>query len=267
MSNGGGTVATKDEAISRSAPVYIGRRSDGAAGSGLIRSIRYFPTAYTGATLQALALYPQSVNKFVSFGDSMAAGAGASVNANRWPNLLSVSMNPDGYLDYRAAGGTTSSDMLVAFNADDKPEHRTWINLFWTGHNSANAAQTVSDTQACVAQLTGEKKYLVLLTIITDSEPLGGLGQAELIATRNGCLAAFPNRCVDIPAALAAANNGSAQDLSDVANGWTPTSLQLGGSAIHLNDQGQIVVHNAVAAKLNALGWSTYIPPPYVPIP
>lgn len=265
MSVGGGALATKAEAFTRSAPVYIGRRSDGAAGSGLIRSIRYFPTAYTGATLQALAFYQISVEKFIVYGDSMAAGDGASVSTTRWLEVLAKSSNPDRYRDFQAVGGTTSTQMLAQFNADPKTEHRTWINLFWTGHNDSSPTPVVSNIQACVAQLSGEKKFLVLQQVIPDTSSVGSAGYNEIVATRDACLAAFPGRCVDVPAFLAAANNGSSQDLADVANGYTPTSLQA-SSAIHLNDQGQIVVRNAVAAKLYALGWSTYVAPPYTPI-
>jgi lysophospholipase L1-like esterase len=58
---------------------------------------------------------------------------------------------------------------------------------------------------------------------------------------------------LDVIGPLQAANDGSADDLSDVANGWTPRSLRFDHG--HLNDAGYGVVAQLLHGAIVALRW------------
>ena len=144
--------------------------------------------------------------------------------------------------------GGTSSVLLPAVIA---------ISLGLVGHKLFDRRQCRNQTfnsagnvAAAVASL-GHGRYLVG-GIITGSID-GGSGLASFLATNAALSATYGPRYVDLLGALQAANDGSANDLSDIAAGWVPRSLR--SDPVHLNDAGYAVVAAQFKAKTLAMGW------------
>lgn len=128
---------------------------------------------------------------------------------------------------------------------------RSRINWLWLGRNGATSGYSVTgDIAAAVASLS-HNRYLVG-GIITGSID-GGSGLAAFLSTNATLAATYGVRYVDLLGALQAANDGSANDLSDIAAGWVPRSLR--SDSVHLNDAGYAVVATQFRVKTLAMGW------------
>lgn len=65
--------------------------------------------------------------------------------------------------------------------------------------------------------------------------------------------ARYGSRFVDLMGLLQAANDGSGNDLADIAAGYVPRSKR--SDAVHLNNAGYAVVAGAMYAATVAFGW------------
>ena len=118
----------------------------------------------------------------------------------------------------------------------------------WT----VSSASDLGGTNACHMPDTGASLHEVASTFSADAATMYAGGR-QVQNPSHSLAANYGGRFVDAYAALAAANNGSSQDLADVANGYTPASLRT--DPIHLNDAGYSVVAAAFKSRNDALGW------------
>lgn len=181
----------------------------------------------------------------ICWGDSMTAGN----LGDAWPLYLRAHAGI--YSENKGAGGETSTQIRTRFVAETG-RRREWINVFWMGTNDNPAVNTwgptLANIAACVADL--DERYLVLGVTVAD----GGLDPAyvdDLDATLAGL---YGDRFVDIRAYLQSYNDGSGNDLADIAAGLVPRSLR--SDTIHLNGRGNQLVAKCLDAKLAALGWA-----------
>ncbi|MER9706026.1 hypothetical protein NKJ10_17520 [Mesorhizobium sp. M0204] len=133
-------------------------------------------------------------------------------------------------------------------------------NIIWVGRNGITVPTENRDSvNAMVANLKNWKKRYLVLSVPPGSGDRNTSGANkiaydQIIALNAGYAADHGNFYVDLIAPLQAANNGSAQDLTDVANGIVPASLR--SDAIHFNNAGYTIAGNAIYAKMIALGWA-----------
>lgn len=199
--------------------------------------------------------YASQVGGLAVWGDSLAAGDGGSTAASRWMPTLAAALTPPRDLYRGGVGGTTSTQARNA--ALLATANRNYIQLIWTGHNDpTDTALVIRNINEIIAWMTvapSSRQYLVLSPVQNASNAVGSGGYLAILALRTALASAFGARYIDVNAALAAASSGNAQDISDVANGYTPTSLR--ADTIHLADAGQDVVKAALLTTFTSLGW------------
>ena len=184
------------------------------------------------------------------WGDSMTAGSGVGVTVGypiRLRELVARS------IDNKGAGGETSTQIKDRFVADTTNKDQ-WTNIFWMGTNDAYPADwpttILNNIATCVSGLKGAKRYLVLGVTKAES---GSPTPAALTALDASLLSIYGDKFVDVRAYLQSKNDGSANDLADIAAGLVPRSLR--SDTIHLNDKGYQHVADLLAATLKAKGW------------
>lgn len=183
----------------------------------------------------------------ICWGDSMTAGS----LSDAWPLYLRTVSGI--YTENQGGGGQTSTQIRTRFVAETSRK-REWINVLWMGTNDNPAVNTWTPTlaniAACVADLEGDQRYLVLgVTVGEGAVPPAYVD--DLDATLAGL---YADRFVDIRAYLQSYNDGSGNDLADIAAGLVPRSLR--SDTIHLNGRGNQLVAKCLDAKLAALGWA-----------
>ena len=148
-------------------------------------------------------------------------------------------------------GGSTLSQQLDRFLATPQFWDRTLIIM----DGGLDSDQTTA--LAKVAALRDTLTPLVKRWIYVQPSPqemwAGTPGRLTFDATVAALQAAFPNNYVECLTALKAANDGSANDLADVANDIVPRSLRI--DPIHENATGTGVRCGQIAAFINGKGW------------
>ncbi|MER8503875.1 hypothetical protein [Mesorhizobium sp. M1142] len=133
-------------------------------------------------------------------------------------------------------------------------------NIIWVGRNGITVpAENRASVIAMVAHLKNWKSRYLVLSVPPGSGDRNTSGANkiaydQIIALNAGYAADHGNFYVDLIGPLQAANDGSAQDLTDVANGIVPASLR--SDAIHFNNAGYTIADNTIYAKMVALGWA-----------
>lgn len=128
---------------------------------------------------------------------------------------------------------------------------RDRIAWLWMGRNGAAPGHdVVGDVAASVGAL-GHGRYLVGAILPSASDSPGALD--AIVATNAALATAHGDRFVDLFATLTAAQDGSGDDLADVAGGLVPRSLR--SDAVHLNDAGYALVAAAMRDATLAMGW------------
>lgn len=179
-------------------------------------------------------------------GDSEGAGDGVGGIATRWWYLLAQNLGRP--VINLAVGGTTSTnaDAVQAAN----PQYLTWMTIIWTGTNDTVLATYQSKITAMVNRLQGKQRFIIKPPMIpagaTPNDPVKLQMRAWLAAT-------YPNNYIDTAAMLATHGDGSANDLSDIANGYTPRSLTADGT--HMNAVGQALGEAQDRAFILSKGW------------
>lgn len=183
----------------------------------------------------------------VGWGDSLTYGTGASDTAHDYPSLAAATLGLA--VANKGIGGQTSTEIKDRCIADTVLRGRAaWI---WAGRNNIGSPTMIKADIATMAAWGISGRYLVgsILTASNDG------GNIAVIQTLNAELATlYGARYVDILGALQAANDGSANDLADVAAGYTPRSLRDGG-VVHLNDAGYAIVAATWISAHQAMGW------------
>lgn len=150
--------------------------------------------------------------------------------------------------DAGSATACPADSVFVPALADTFNETTSWL---WAGRNGAQSGYTVAGDIAAAAAMITTGRYLVgaILTSADDSA-----GNITALQALNASLAStYGSRFVDLMAILQAANDGSANDLADIAAGYTPRSLR--SDAVHLNDAGYAIVAAAWKNATVAMGW------------
>ncbi|MGZ5179070.1 MAG: SGNH/GDSL hydrolase family protein [Ramlibacter sp.] len=137
--------------------------------------------------------------------------------------------------------GQTSTQIADRETADTT--HKSWISIFWYGHNNGVKDDVKADIARSIAALDPGNKAFVVLSMI----PWAGRDQenADMMRVNAELAALYPDNYLDIHEYLVGLYNpNDPQDVQDHAADLTPSSLRF--DAIHLNDAGC----NAVCAKL-----------------
>jgi lysophospholipase L1-like esterase len=139
------------------------------------------------------------------------------------------------------AGGVTSIPSGTPFILETAVEFQEREQWLWAGSNDVASLSTVLDNIAAMVAYLGHTHYRILSV-------LPGFGTAAQAQAVNSALqAAYGSRFVNVFAALQAENDGSGDDLADVASGLVPRSLR--SDALHLNTAGYAIVSAAVLAS------------------
>ncbi|TIQ65449.1 MAG: hypothetical protein E5X41_14910 [Mesorhizobium sp.] len=160
--------------------------------------------------------------------------------------------------------GSTSFVQQVAHLAA-KPHLCSGIYCHWEGGINPEAnipGNVIAPINTIVGMLTPYfKRWLIgqpMPGILRLGDPGRQVGNpAHYDAQVAAIAAAFPNNYVSILPTLQAANNGSAQDLADVAGDAVPSSLMANPptDAIHLADAGNEIAAGVFVNKLTEKGW------------
>jgi hypothetical protein len=210
------------------------------------------------------------------FGDSLLATGSSDLPATLASVLLGV-----GY-QVTASGGKSTSYLDVNYWYSAAAPFRHLNAIFWPYRNDVGTLISIPTTAASVRDIfcrwlladLSHRRFRVIGTLpaaydgtdgIHPDERTGSPTALARVALNTELAGLFGYRFVDPNPVLAAANNGSTQDLSDVANGWTPTSLRQSGDVVHLTRYGSpdnagtasgyYVVANAVYQSILTYGW------------
>lgn len=192
----------------------------------------------------------KTVDKVVVYGDS---GTGGLVPALE-------SLLPGVQIINRGVGGYSIEQIADAYEGEG----------LWTGYklvvfdlsNDSLANNQANYSRIADAFSRSDGQFIFVQPCITGDAGTGVTGYylgTELRTTVDAARAwigtAYPDAWVEVQDALWDANDGSAGDLEDVANGITPRSLREPGDGLHLNAAGSGVVAAQVVAKMTADGW------------
>jgi lysophospholipase L1-like esterase len=190
-------------------------------------------------------------NKQIQFwGDSMTLGLGTGVTAS-FPTRVSYQLHR--VISNKGVGGETSSQILTRFQADAS-ERTRWINVWQSGENDTltGGLDTIKAAIASFAGgVQGSGRYLILGATMAAGS--GTITAENLDDLDDYLLATYGSRFVDYRAYLQARNDGSVDDLADVAAGLVPRSLR--SDTVHLNDLGYQYMADVVCAAIRSLGW------------
>jgi lysophospholipase L1-like esterase len=198
--------------------------------------------AYINTILTALK--PQNTNRYI-------AGWGDSLTAGGYVNYLGALFGGFRTVYDGGVGGESAASIRARQVADEYRNDR--INLLWAGRNGFKtipAADIKADIDLMIAHVEGGRWLVGGITPFADDTG----GDTTLRLALNALLSsAYGNRYVDILTPMQAANDGSANDLADVAAGLIPRSLR--GDGGHPNETGKQV--NAVTWRdaILAQGW------------
>jgi len=166
---------------------------------------------------------------------------------------------PDTYQFTRTTAGVAKPvpPSIEAWRPDTEP-YRYWTFLCWLGTNDLSgksAAEILALMDAYVSwQATAVKRRTIIMPVINSAaENVAGLKTkyAQLLALVK---AKWPYDYIDTLFELQRANDGSHEDLADVAAGLVPRSKQ-GSDTYHLNNAGYGVIAAAVKALSDRRGF------------
>lgn len=185
-----------------------------------------------------------------AWGDSMTAGTNGALVSGGWVTRMRGMI--ERRVGNQGGSGQTSTQIRTRFEAASADAKRL-TQIFWMGTNNAADPTTVkADIAACVAGLNGHSRYLIIPPHRSDGNAL----PATAYATLEGELATlYGDHYLNLRTGLNAYNDGSANDLADIADGLVARSLRLPADAVHLNDIGNQRAAELVIAKLQALGY------------
>jgi len=169
----------------------------------------------------------------------------------------------DVYTFARDAAGDARYSAPKSPFVPDVPGDGFYTEIIWMGRNNLdNIEQIKADIRAMVVvQKTVEKRYLII------TPPLGGnptpgtsTGEGIGTATYNNCVALedwataeYGDRVIKIREWLMQFNDGSADDLDDVAKGVVPRSLRL--DIIHNTTISNGHIARRIAYEINRRSW------------
>ncbi len=197
-------------------------------------------------TISEVVLTQTSVRPALfEWGNSIEAATGATIVANGYPGRLAAKYTPTRLGFPKGVGGETSTQILSRVTSQGSGLYPGNIHVLGMLENdpanSVTAATTKANIATAIAQLGVHYFIRSGLPVCTDA---AAASNAQITQLNTDLKALYGRRFVDINTPLAAANDGSAGDLSDIAKGWTPRSLRY--DDIHLNNAGYQVVADAL---------------------
>lgn len=160
--------------------------------------------------------------------------------------------------------GSPTGDVNPTTEAGLVPNFADMVLIAFAGRNNTVPVQFVlDDFQAmfdAIPTLTRRFLFMPYLPAAGPSEIIGTGAYKNRQDLVSAMLARWPDNTLDLlPAMQAAYNSGIPQDVTDVANGVTPSSLMkvtdIPADYIHPNAAGRVVIANAVAAFLTSKGF------------
>ena len=146
--------------------------------------------------------------------------------------------------------GQTSTQIADRETAD--VAHKTWISIFWSGHNNGDKSVIKADIARSIAALAPGNQAFVVLSML----PWAGRPDenSQTMAVNAELAALYPANYLDIHEYLVSLyDRNDPQDVQDHANDLTPSSLRF--DTIHLNDAGCNAVCGRLKDYLAAKGW------------
>lgn len=184
-------------------------------------------------------------------GDSLTAGSGTATYIEAYyPSVLGNLYSPFRPVFNGGVGGQGSTLITARFLARP-PLIRSVPAFLWMGRNNPDDPTTIkADFAECVADHpTGD----VVVIPPTPSAGDSG-GRLSTLATLNSDLATlYGPKFYNVTAFLQSKNDGSANDLADVAAGLIPRSLRV--DVAHPNDLGYYWVAVGAKAIADSLGY------------
>lgn len=161
------------------------------------------------------------------------------------PGTMSTDGSGNWTFTRTASGTATPAPAGTQFILDEAVAFQSYNQWICAGTNNPTDPDTViADIDAMIAYC-GHSGYRVISPLPSTLWTAPILASYETLMTR--LRARYGVRFVDARAALQAANDGSANDLADIAAGLTPRSLR--SDEVHLNGNGYEIMGFAVAAS------------------
>lgn len=218
------------------------------------------PIQMLGATLQevernghivSISIWNQGKN-IHGLGDSFLAASTYAVSLPYTiPQWLPSKLYKPAVWTFDGVGSTDLTQQATRF--DSTPQYYGDVLIIVDGAISSTFAQAQAAIDSMVAHLTGTKQWLYLqpgLDAIATHE-IGTSYYNTWLSVQSAIKAAYPNNYVDTLAIMQSHGDGSANDISDIANGWWPRSLRF--DSIHPNNLGSMhhaqIIANAIQAK------------------
>ena len=194
-------------------------------------------------------------------GPASVSGAAQSRNIAAWGDSMTAlyvpslqQAFPDRQVHNGGVVGETSMQIAARQTAD--AEHKSWISIFWYGHNNWSKDDVKADIQASVAALAPGNGAFIVMSMVNwaNSGERGTQEYDNMMRVNRELAALYPDNYLDIHRHLVGLYDpASGQDVQDFQNDLPPSSLRF--DAIHLNAAGC----DAVAAKLQEVisvkGW------------
>lgn len=246
--NFGGAASSPDEDATE-APTIGASPNGGAPWFGFIRAVAFFQKTFTteerAAVVAALDyLKPQHLNRYIAcWGDSLTQGG--------YPIYLRSAFGHYRYVHDGGVGGESAASIRARMVAD--PYYDSRINCLEGGRNgfkTLTPEEIEVDIALMVAHVNGGRYVVGSVTPFDDDT---SEDTAKLVALNAMRQTTYGQHYLDMLPIFQAANDGSANDLADVAAGWIPRSLRSDGG--HLNAAGQLIKANAYRDKILALGY------------
>lgn len=225
----------------------------GATDNGRIRSLTIFNRQISTSAFNTLMLQTNFTNLY-TLGDSFInAYSDAGVGASRAIRLLMTDGQRAFSMD--GVGGSSLADQATRYAAATA-EQKSRTLIIMDGGVNGDASANLAALQSIVSNCASGRWLYVQPSPENFIQGSGtrttwdGI-QSTLLSwiTANG----GANRYVECLTALKAANDGSTQDLADVANNIVPSSLRT--DTIHENNAGALVRWTQIWNRIKLLGW------------
>lgn len=192
----------------------------------------------------------------IVWGDSTTAGATATNAAARVCSQLAVSFTPDRMVVNCGIGGESPMQIVDRLTAIPS-EMMGLTHIFNLGRIETGMDDTdyISAVDAAMTFIPHSRRVICTATNggYVDDYLSTGTKYAERIAVRSHILATYPNNFIDLQQVLLDANDGSANDLADLAEEVVPRSLR--NDDIHHTDAAQLLIAQTFRDFVLAKGW------------
>lgn len=205
-----------------------------------------FGSSGADLTISEVVLTQTSVRPALfEWGNSIEAATGATIVANGYPGRLAAKYSPTRLGFPKGVGGETSTQILSRVTSQGSGLYPGNIHILGMLENDPGNSVTASTTKANIASaITLLGPHYFIRSGLPNCVDAAASLNAQITQLNTDLAALYGRRFVDINTPLAAAHDGSAGDLSDIAKGWTPRSLRF--DDIHLNNAGYQVVADAL---------------------